>query len=125
MNQQPEVNPLLGLILRVRELFRGHPVARIIWQLGVAIVGGALVAAGVAMLVLPGPGWVVIALGLVVLASEFVWFEYPLKPVRRLLEKSGVAADPMRRKLAIGVAVGATAVGGIAYYVSSHPNLLG
>ncbi len=39
----------------------------------VAIVGGALVLVGVALLVLPGPGLVVIGLGVGVLAMEFAW----------------------------------------------------
>lgn len=39
---------------------------------GVVLLAGAgLVVAGVAMLVLPGPGWAAIFLGLVVLGSEF------------------------------------------------------
>jgi uncharacterized protein (TIGR02611 family) len=37
----------------------------------IAIVGGAVVLAGVAMLVLPGPGILTVALGLAVLALEF------------------------------------------------------
>jgi len=40
-------------------------------RIGIAIAGGAVVAAGVAMLVLPGPGIVTIALGLGILALEF------------------------------------------------------
>jgi uncharacterized protein (TIGR02611 family) len=39
----------------------------------VFIVGVALLVAGAAMLVLPGPGIAVILLGLVVLAREFSW----------------------------------------------------
>jgi uncharacterized protein (TIGR02611 family) len=41
----------------------------------VLVLGVALVAAGLAMLVLPGPGIVVVILGLAVLATEFVWAE--------------------------------------------------
>ena len=37
----------------------------------VLLVGAVLVVAGIAMLVLPGPGWAAIFLGLVVLGSEF------------------------------------------------------
>jgi len=39
----------------------------------VFLVGVSLLVAGVAMLVLPGPGIAVILLGLVVLAREFSW----------------------------------------------------
>lgn len=41
------------------------------WRAGVALVGGIVVLAGVAMLVLPGPGLLAIAAGLALLAVEF------------------------------------------------------
>ena len=37
------------------------------------IVGFTVIALGAAMLVLPGPGLVVIGLGLLILSAEFVW----------------------------------------------------
>jgi tellurite resistance protein TerC len=38
------------------------------------IVGGfLLLAAGAAMVILPGPGWLTIALGLAVLARDYPW----------------------------------------------------
>lgn len=37
------------------------------------IAGFALLAAGVIMLPLPGPGWLIIAAGLAILANEFPW----------------------------------------------------
>jgi uncharacterized protein (TIGR02611 family) len=40
---------------------------------GVFLVGTALLIAGAAMLVLPGPGIAVMLLGLVVLSAEFQW----------------------------------------------------
>lgn len=44
------------------------------------VIGFTLLLAGAIMLVTPGPGWLAIALGLAVLAAEFVW-------ARRLLER--------------------------------------
>ena len=41
----------------------------------VFMVGFAVVAAGVAMLVLPGPGWAAIFLGFAILATEFAFAE--------------------------------------------------
>lgn len=46
----------------------------------VAVVGFTLLLVGVAMIVLPGPAFIVIPLALAILASEFVW-------ARRLLNK--------------------------------------
>jgi len=56
-----------------------HPIR---W-IGVAIVGGALIVAGIVMLVLPGPGIAFIILGLAVLATEFVWAEVLMHKVKK------------------------------------------
>jgi len=47
-------------------------------RLVILIVGGVVLLAGVAMLVLPGPGIVVIIAGLAILAKEFTWAERTL-----------------------------------------------
>ncbi len=47
-------------------------------RLFILIVGVAVLLAGVAMLALPGPGVVVIIVGLVILATEFTWAERAL-----------------------------------------------
>ena len=41
----------------------------------VAVVGAVLIAVGIAALVLPGPGLLLILVGLIVLATEFEWAE--------------------------------------------------
>ncbi|HEU4914642.1 MAG TPA: PGPGW domain-containing protein [Candidatus Saccharimonadales bacterium] len=41
----------------------------------VFIIGSSIVATGIAMLVLPGPGWAAIFLGFAVLATEFALAE--------------------------------------------------
>lgn len=47
------------------------------------VIGGfALLLAGAAMLVLPGPGWVVIALGLALLARDFAWARRALDRIK-------------------------------------------
>jgi uncharacterized protein (TIGR02611 family) len=44
----------------------------------VAVLGGLLTLAGIALLVLPGPGFVLVAAGLAVLATQFDWAKKPL-----------------------------------------------
>lgn len=44
----------------------------------VAVLGGLLTLAGIALLVLPGPGFVLVAAGLAVLATQFSWAAKPL-----------------------------------------------
>ncbi len=60
----------------------------------VAVAGGALIAGGVAMLVLPGPGLLVIIAGLAVLAREFVWAERALHAAKR---KATAGAQRVKR----------------------------
>lgn len=59
-----------------RQLLRGA------WRMIVLVVGGTVLAIGVAMIVLPGPAFVVIPAGLAILASEFVWARRLLVRVR-------------------------------------------
>ncbi len=67
-------------------------------RLVVGIAGGALLIGGVAMLVLPGPGLLVIAAGLAVLAREFVWAERALASVRRRATQAARAATGALRR---------------------------
>jgi uncharacterized protein (TIGR02611 family) len=52
------------------------------------LAGFALLIAGAAMIVLPGPGWVTIALGLALLAPDFPWARAALERVKRAGAKS-------------------------------------
>jgi uncharacterized protein (TIGR02611 family) len=47
------------------------------------VCGFTLLGAGVAMIVLPGPGWLTIALGLGLLAADFPWAEATLARLKR------------------------------------------
>ena len=42
-------------------------------KLIVAIIGGTVLLLGVALIVLPGPAFIVIPIGLAILATEFAW----------------------------------------------------
>lgn len=57
-------------------------------RVAVAIVGFALLVIGVALLVLPGPGWLIIIAGLAVLATEFVWAERLLDGAKRQAKRA-------------------------------------
>jgi uncharacterized protein (TIGR02611 family) len=46
--------------------------------------GFGLLGAGVAMLALPGPGWLTIAAGLAVLSTEFAWARAALDRLKRV-----------------------------------------
>jgi uncharacterized protein (TIGR02611 family) len=57
-------------------------------RLIVIVVGFTVLLAGVAMIVLPGPAFIVIPLGLAILASEFVWAKKLLKKMKEKIRGS-------------------------------------
>jgi uncharacterized protein (TIGR02611 family) len=65
-------------------------------RVGVSILGMVLVAAGLIMLLLPGPGLLAIIAGLAVLATEYVWAERMLNLAKRKAE--GAKDRLLRRK---------------------------
>jgi hypothetical protein len=57
----------------------------------VALIGGTVLLLGLAMLILPGPGVLVMAAGVAILATEFLW-------ARRAWRKAQGAVARARRK---------------------------
>ena len=78
----------------VQRRWHEHPAAapfKVVWRflrtsgkrIAVTIAGFAVLIAGVAMLVLPGPGLLVIIAGLAILATEYVWAQRALNYARQ------------------------------------------
>lgn len=62
-------------------------------KLAVAIGGGLILAAGIVMIPLPGPGWLVVVLGLWVLSLEFAWADRVLDKIRdKVIDAAHLAA---------------------------------
>jgi uncharacterized protein (TIGR02611 family) len=53
----------------------------------VAIMGFTVLGIGVAMIILPGPAFILIPLGLGILATEFLWARKLLKKIKDKLNK--------------------------------------
>jgi hypothetical protein len=68
----------------------------------VALVGGTVLLVGVALLVLPGPGLPIVAAGIAILASEFLWAKRALRnakgAVAKARRRSGLSAWLRRRR---------------------------
>jgi uncharacterized protein (TIGR02611 family) len=62
----------------------GAAILRHARRLVVFVIGATVILAGVAMLALPGPGWVAIFTGLAILSAEFVWARLVLRRAKRL-----------------------------------------
>lgn len=61
-----------------------------IQRIAVMVVGGAVLALGIALLVLPGPAFLVIPAGLAILAIEFAWARHWLRRAMGWLPGSAV-----------------------------------
>ena len=68
-----------------------HPRLRLAKRIVVAVVGGTITLIGIALIVLPGPAFVIIPIGLSILATQFVW-------ARRFLQKAREMAARLTAK---------------------------
>ncbi|MGW1806737.1 TIGR02611 family protein [Streptomyces sp. NPDC002078] len=95
-----------GLGSRAPEFIKARRLLHLSWQVGVFVVGLAVVVAGVVMLPLPGPGWVVIFGGMAIWATEFVWAQLVLRwTKRKVTEAAQRALDPKVRRRNITLTV--------------------
>ena len=64
----------------------------------VAIIGGTVLLMGLALVVLPGPAFIVIPAGLAILGTEFEWARRWLKKIKALIQtgrpNSAVKVEP-------------------------------
>ena len=81
------------LVRKLRERQVEHKQRGRLYRWGFAAVGATVLLVGIAMLVLPGPAFVVIPIGLAILSLEFEWAE-------RLLEKALIKGEEAKRKAA-------------------------
>lgn len=85
----------------------GNHVKRVV----LVVVGGLLLALGVALLVLPGPGLLLVLAGLVVLSTVFPRLERHLAPVRERAMRAAEESVSSPLRIAASVVVGAVLVG--------------
>ncbi|MBA4251335.1 MAG: hypothetical protein C0425_06920 [Chlorobiaceae bacterium] len=57
-------------------------------KLIVLVVGGTILAIGIALMVLPGPAFIVIPIGLTILATEFIWAKKILDKVKAKIKET-------------------------------------
>lgn len=70
-----------------RAKLRNNRLTHVIWRTAVGVVGGLVTIAGLVMVPAPGPGWLVVFFGLLILASEFEfaqrWLDFAKRHVSR------------------------------------------
>jgi uncharacterized protein (TIGR02611 family) len=57
---------------------------KVVRRVIVSVIGATVLLIGVALLVLPGPAFIVIPIGLAILATEYAWARRWLRKVRRM-----------------------------------------
>jgi uncharacterized protein (TIGR02611 family) len=73
-----------------------HHPARVAKRAGVQVVGWLLVLLGLAAIVLPGPGLLLLFAGLAILSQQFSWAERRVEPVKGAAFKT--AADSVKTR---------------------------
>ncbi len=59
--------------MKLRSWFKKTPTGALLWQFLIGFIGGVIFLLGLFFLIAPGPGILVIFLGLGILATEFAW----------------------------------------------------
>ncbi|MCP2031491.1 uncharacterized protein (TIGR02611 family) [Okibacterium sp. HSC-33S16] len=70
--ESPE-RPIRRLLRGIRSWIERHPRLRTTYRVGVGLLGGVVAVVGLILVPLPGPGWLVVFLGLAILGTEFAW----------------------------------------------------
>ncbi|MFC8366122.1 TIGR02611 family protein [Streptomyces griseorubiginosus] len=104
-----------GLGSKAPEFIKSRRLLHLSWQVLVFVIGLAVVVAGIIMLPLPGPGWVVIFAGMAIWATEFVWAQLVLRwTKRKVTEAAQRALDPrVRRRNIILTSIGLVVIAAI------------
>ncbi|WOT03824.1 PGPGW domain-containing protein [Shewanella youngdeokensis] len=61
----------------------------------ITIVGGLLTVAGVALILLPGPAWLLLPIGLAILSLEYPWARCWLKKSQKQMSSAARKLDRM------------------------------
>ena len=65
-----------------RDRVRARPGVNAAWRCGVGVLGAVVLVAGIIMIPYPGPGWLVVFVGLPILGTEFAWVKHLLDHAR-------------------------------------------
>jgi uncharacterized protein (TIGR02611 family) len=98
-------------------------LVRLLRRIAVTVVGTVILAVGVVLLVAPGPGLLVILLGLIVFAVEYEWARRRLTAVRARARSAAdkAAASRVATASAILFSAGAIGLGGVLIFTDVLP----
>jgi len=87
--------PVRRMLRRVRAWIDTRPRLRSVYRFTIGGLGGGIAVLGLLLVPLPGPGWLVVFLGLAILGTEFVW-------ARRLLDTAKAKASDIKARIPTG-----------------------
>jgi uncharacterized protein (TIGR02611 family) len=79
--------PIRRLLRSIRGRIEQRPALRRLYRLGVGVLGGSITVLGLLLVPLPGPGWLVVFLGLAILGTEFAWAQRLAAVAKRWLAR--------------------------------------
>jgi hypothetical protein len=75
----------MNWIKRVLSLWNVENI-KVVRRIIVSVVGATVLLIGIALLVLPGPVFLVVPIGLAILATEYAWARHWLRKVRQIAQ---------------------------------------
>ncbi|RKR91184.1 uncharacterized protein (TIGR02611 family) [Micromonospora pisi] len=136
--RESEPKSLRQRVQTALEIIRANPTGRIALKIVVAVVGAVVVLVGLALIPLPGPGWLLVIAGLGVWAIEYHWARRLLAftrrnvqawtrwagrqswPVRLLLGAVGLVFVSVVVWLSLKYSLGIDLVADVLHYLATH-----
>lgn len=96
MREQPDAGAIArreeaparrGGLHGARDRIRNNPLGRQVYRWGIGLVGLGVVVLGAVLIPFPGPGWLIVFLGIGIWATEFHWAKRLLAFGRRHLDR--------------------------------------
>jgi uncharacterized protein (TIGR02611 family) len=116
---RPSTAPRFGF----RRLVARNKGLEVAYRVIVAIIGFAIIITGLALIPLPGPGWLIVFGGLAVLSTEFAWAERLLHFARSKVQ--GWTEWVLRQSLALRGLIGLVGLAFVAGAVAIYAEVVG
>lgn len=84
--ENPE-RPIRRMLRRARAWVAQHPRFELGYRITVGVLGGLVAVIGLLLVPLPGPGWLIVFLGLAILGTEFHWARRMADWLKRVLAR--------------------------------------
>jgi uncharacterized protein (TIGR02611 family) len=79
--------PMQRLMRQWQRFVQRRPWLRAVYKVVITVLGAIVVIVGLILLPLPGPGWLVVFIGLSILGTEYHWARRVLGWLRRVLAR--------------------------------------